>query len=87
MSDITTKPTDPPGDADLKWLNRLADVIDERFDSVLILVTKRDITKTGSTAHFSIGRGNYYARMGQVREYLVKEDEISRVEARGEDDE
>ncbi len=78
---------DRPDSDDLKWLNRIADTLDERFDSVVVLVTRRDITTKCRTIHFSVARGNYYAKMGQIREYLAKEDEASRMEVRDEDDE
>lgn len=42
----------------------------EHFDSVQILCTKVD----GTTTHgFSEGCGNVYARIGQAREYLIRD--------------
>jgi hypothetical protein len=46
------------------------------FDTIQIFATKYDPT-TGATSHFSSGDGNYFARYGQVCEWLVREDQAN----------
>lgn len=40
-----------------------------RFDTVQIFVTKHD-DKDGSTQSFVFGEGNFYARLGQIEEWI-----------------
>lgn len=51
----------------------------ENFDSVLILATSHD--QEGSI-RFEFGVGNYYARIGQVREFIIQMDEEIRQQKR-----
>lgn len=56
----------------------------EHFDSVQIFVTRNAPEQSG-TVHLGRGEGNYFARLGQVRAWLVKEEEGLREEIRKED--
>lgn len=44
------------------------------FDTVQVFCTKYHEEETGYTSHFSHGTGNYLARYGQVKEWIVKEE-------------
>lgn len=57
----------------------------EHCDTVLILITKHN-TETGSTISIDRGDGNWYARYGQAREWLLREDVDAR-DLSNEDDE
>lgn len=56
-----------------KHVNQLA----EHFDTVHIFATRQDSTEDG-TVNISFGAGNWFARYGQIREFLVKSDERTR---------
>ena len=67
-------------DADYKRIENAAIMLSEFFDTVQIFCTRHD-PEEGTTSHHH-GRGNYYARRGQVETWLVKENEASRDEVR-----
>lgn len=50
----------------------------EHFDTVQLIATCHDKT----TPWFSYGTGNFYARLGACREWLIVEDELTRQGAR-----
>lgn len=59
----------------------------EHFDTVQIFATRWD-PQDCTTGSINRGNGNFYARIGQVREWVEREDEAARVEVRayeGED--
>ena len=59
--------------------------VSEHVDSVQVFINKkRDDGKSG-TWKMGFGAGNWYARYGQVREWLIIEDEAIRMEAHDED--
>lgn len=82
-------------DADLKLLDEHVDKLMEHFDSVQIFATRQHSAVTGdsdkNTMSCESGGGNFYARMGQVREWLIRQDtyveEHARKSQNGEDDE
>ena len=55
--------------------------LSEHYDTVQIFVTRYEPTIEGGTVNASLGSGNWYARYGQVREWLIKSEENSRQEA------
>ena len=66
-------------------VDRAASQLSEHFDSVLILVTKNTEDGNGNTAGYEAGRGNFYAQLGQVREWLAMQDQYQRNEANRRD--
>lgn len=56
----------------LKILDSHASQLAEHFDSVQIIVT--DFCPQTGTGSMEVGRGNYYARYGSVREWMRDED-------------
>jgi len=72
--------------ADIEMVKKHAEALGEHFDSVQIFTTRHEPTTAGGTATVQYGVGNYYARYGQAREWVLKQDEWTRVEARKEDD-
>ena len=51
----------------------------EHFDSVQILCQKHDQQNSRGTVSFVWGSGNYYARYGQAKQWiLIEEDEAKR---------
>lgn len=65
---------------DLKWVHEKAEELGAKFDSVQIFVSRQDPT-TDTTISVNAGTGNWHARRGQVREWLLKQDEFSRLAA------
>lgn len=55
----------------------------EHCDTVQIFVTIHDVEVTHA---YQTGRGNYYARLGQIQEWLTREDESSRDDQRTHED-
>jgi len=53
----------------MRVLNAHAHALMSRFDTVQIFVTKHD-DKDGSTNSFVLGEGNFYARLGQIGEWI-----------------
>lgn len=58
---------------DIAAVETALDVLIERFDSVQVFATRHEPTE-GGTVRIEIGRGNLYARVGQIREWLIRED-------------
>lgn len=55
--------------------------ISEYCDTVHVFVTRYN-GATGNTVHYSTGTGNWFARSGQIKDWLIKEDERTRKYAR-----
>ena len=70
-------------------LRQAADGLMEHFDTVQLLVTKHvpEDKDLDGTVSLHIGRGNYYARFGQVIDWLTKQDEYTRDKCRGDESE
>jgi hypothetical protein len=75
-------------EAALQMVRSAAATLMEHLDSVQIVATERI---EGGTRRISWGGGNYYARVGSVREWLaieeVREDEENRLGIRAENEE
>lgn len=54
----------------------------EHFDSVQIFVTIHQPAEVGGTMHAAAGVGNWYARFGQIREWLIRTEEDTRCHVR-----
>jgi hypothetical protein len=50
----------------------------EHFDTVQIFVTRHESGEKGGTLHNQSGVGNWYARYGQVREWVNQQEEVGR---------
>lgn len=70
--------------ADMAVLKSHAAQLGEHFDTVQIFVTRHDPSKDDGTVSAFEGTGNWFARYGQVRNWLLKEE---RKDDDGEDDE
>ena len=58
--------------------------LSEHFDTVQIFVTRHEAMREDGTVNACCGAGNFYARLGQVREWSVKQDEVARDSMRAE---
>jgi len=68
-----------------KMVEDSADRLMEHFDSVRIFVTVHRGDKE-STKGITKGRGNYYAQIGQVREFIIRDDKQTRMEEEKENE-
>lgn len=73
-------------DGDLEYRERLVNSkineLSEHFDAIRIFVAHRSSAE--NTACYTTGRGNFHAQVGQVREWIIRQDEYVREAARAE---
>ncbi len=69
-------------DADVVRVRKAVSELGEHFDSVQIFCTRHESGEHEGTLKFTLGEGNWFARYGQVREWLIVQDEGSRENAR-----
>ena len=65
----------------VKVVNEAVEKIGEYFDTVRIFVTKYR-GEDSSTFHYSNGAGNYQAQYGQVKLFVIRQEEAEREEER-----
>jgi len=66
------KPTQK--ELDKEFLESMVAKLLENFDSVQIFATSHN-GATGETLNLTAGGGNYYARLGQIKNWLMKKDQ------------
>ena len=71
-------------DDDMKMLGSHVSRLCEHFDTVQIFVTRH---QGGSSMTANRGGGNWYARFGQVRQWLIQEEERAKDHVRVSNDE
>lgn len=67
-------------DEDLERVKKATEGLMEHFDSVMIFCTRHEAGELDGTINVRYGSGNWFARFGQVREWLLKEEEASRIQ-------
>lgn len=73
-------------DEDLKRVKAAVSLLAEHFDTVQVFTTRYESAEEG-TIQCNSGQGNWYARRGQVQEWLTREDEDTRENVRKKDEE
>lgn len=68
-------------DQDVSMVRQSAESLIEHFDSVQIFVTKKSDDGDGYI-QIQLGRGNWFTRYGQVKCWIIKEDETTREQSR-----
>ncbi len=68
--------------ADTDLLQKHVNELSEHFDTVQIFVTRHEIGTDNGTVGACRSAGNWYARLGQVREWLIQQDERARDDIR-----
>lgn len=63
-------------------ISKLAMELGEHFESVRIFVSYKSESGTGNSIGVDCGNGNLYSQLGQVREWLICQDEYARDHAR-----
>lgn len=71
-----------PKQPDLDLIQKHVSALEEHFDTVMIFATRHDPAEAGGTEHCSMGGGNWYARFGQVKEWVIRQEEMARVHVR-----
>lgn len=72
-------------DADMERLESACDRLMEHFDTIQIFATRHE--PSDGTRNAAWGAGNWFARYGQVQEWLTKKSEETRVSVRQESEE
>jgi hypothetical protein len=62
---------------DVEMVEKALDILSEHFDCVSIFASRHE---ADGTEHLSAGRGNFYGRLGQIKEWLIQEEHKSRLE-------
>ena len=63
-------------------LKKAIHALGEHFDSVQIFVTTHLPAEVGGTFHATVGVGNWYSRVGQIKEWVIHQDEAAKCEVR-----
>ena len=69
--------------SDLEQVNKALEKLSEFFDTVQVNVTRYD-SATGLTTRVDKGTGNWFARYGQLKAWVEREDESHRIESRND---
>lgn len=72
-------------DQDTELLAKAVELLGEHFDAVSIFCSRHEPECEDGTVTVTDGCGNWHARFGQVREWLVRQDERARASVRSED--
>ena len=75
-------------EAEKKLIEGALTTLGDHFDSVHIFCTRYEPeTKVGGTSAINKGVGNWFARYGQIREWLICQDEEARLSQKQDRDE
>lgn len=66
-------------------LEKAIELLSEHFDSVQIIATKKDDEDEDTDLLCEHGSGSIYARVGSVRDWLLRQDEYTRQYAKDEE--
>lgn len=72
---------------DIRLLDQAAHKLSEHFDAVQIFATRHEPNQLDATTRVCSGVGNWFARYGQIREWMIREEESSRQIARKDSEE
>jgi len=71
-------PEEPNREEEERLVKQHVAALSEHFDSVQIFVSRHDPAIQDGTVTVSWGAGNWYARAGQIREWILRQEEITR---------
>lgn len=74
-------------DIDVARVRDAVSKLGEHFDSVQVFTTRHDPGEEKHTISIQLGSGNWYSRYGQVKSWVIKCDEDTRIETRKADEE
>lgn len=67
---------------DLALINDALNTLIEHFDSVQIFVSRHEEAVSNGTITLQNGRGNWFTRYGQIKQWIIRSDESARIEER-----
>lgn len=67
---------------DLARVKAACEDLIEHFDTVMIFTTRHESGELDGTVNVRYGLGNWFARKGQIEDWLLKEDEQTREQVR-----
>lgn len=65
-------------DEDLDRVKKATEALGEHFDSVHIFCTRHEPGTEDGTVNISWSAGNWFARYGQIKEWIIKAEERTR---------
>ena len=74
-------------DSETALVDAAVESLGEHFDTVQIFVTRHEPTTEDGTIAFRSGAGNWYARYGQIREWLIMADQQAKNQQNRKDEE
>ena len=72
--------------AESDQVNKLVAELGEHYDTVQVFVTRHESGEQRGTVHAEAGLGNWYARYGQIKEWVVRQESRAGCEAVKEED-
>lgn len=74
---------------DLRRIDDAVKMLTEHFDAIQVFVTRHESGELGGTVRVSKGVGNWYARYGQIKHWIIVEEHASRLSVKpdGENEE
>ena len=67
---------------DMKLVEKAVQELGEHYETVMVFCTRHESGQENGTVRVIKGSGNWFARYGVVREWLIREEETSRSVAR-----
>lgn len=72
--------------ADMERIQKALDILSEHFDSVQIFASRHEPATEDGTIAATRGFGNWYARYGQIAQWMDYHQEMARLQARSSPD-
>jgi hypothetical protein len=74
--------------ADIQRVREAIVTLGEHFDTVQVFVTRHEAGESDGTEHIGLGAGNFFARYGQIHQWMAANDqearELTKRQIRGE---
>lgn len=67
---------------DIERIQKCIDQLSEHFDSVQVFCTRHEMGTDDGTINCTQGQGNWFARYGQIRAWVVRMEESDREQMR-----
>lgn len=64
---------------DIQLLEQAIQLIGEHFDTVHIFVTRHEPEIEDGTVHCQKGTGNWFARYGSIKEWVIREEHLMKM--------
>jgi hypothetical protein len=71
--------------ADIEMLRKAAEALGDHFDTCQIFCTRHMPAELDGTRTVNYGTGNWFARYGQVKHWIIEHEEVARENARDQE--